>query len=337
MDDVQPREVSEAHPVELSPGSGTGRPRHVETAPEDSSLPEAADAPAPTPAHAAPETQLDETQPAEAAPVPEEAPAAGRQVVEDTQPQDTPPVEEPRPEKAAPQLLFSARGLELAGRNSMVFGPLDLDLRADEVAVVTGQQGSGRSALLLALAGRLKGVQGSLQVGAVDGIAHPRALRQQVSIARISGLADLEPQLTVGESRDERAISEGIGTRRGREQFSRLEDLLDHRYQTDDLVDHLPAVEKTLLTLMLGCLRPAAYVVCDDVDDRLTDAQLGWIHDGIAVLREDGHHFVLSSLDQSPLPEASRVIHLQPPPSRDADFVPTHSLRRRLASLREDA
>lgn len=326
MDDVQPRQISEAP-----------QPRHVETAQDDAPdarHPEAATAPRHAPAHAAPEPApqdppSDPVAPAHASPepAPQDAPSD----------RETPGHATAEPDRGPTPLLLEARGLEMAGRSSMVFGPLDLDLRTDQVAVVTGQQGSGRSALLLALAGRLKGVQGSLQVGAVDGIAHPRALRQQVSIARISGLADLEPQLTVGESRDERAISEGIGTRRGREQFSRLEDLLDHRYQTDDLVDHLPAVEKTLLTLMLGCLRPAAYVVCDDVDDRLTDAQLGWMHDGIAVLREDGHHFVLSSLDQSPLPEASRVIHLQPPPSRDADFVPTHSLRRRLASLREDA
>ncbi|GAA1391803.1 ATP-binding cassette domain-containing protein [Luteococcus peritonei] len=231
--------------------------------------------------------------------------------------------------------LLQARGLELAGRQNMVFGPLDLELRPDQVGVVTGQQGSGRSALLLALAGRLKGVQGSLIVGDIDGIAHPRALRKQVSLARITDFAELEPNLTVGESRDERAIAEGIGTRRGRERFRHLEDLLDHRFQLDQWVDRLPAVEKTLLVLVLGCLKPASLVVCDDLDDSLTDAQLRWIHDGIAVLREDGNHFFVSMLDESPLPDDARVVHLVPPPSRDADFLPNHPIRRHLATRKD--
>lgn len=287
MDDVQPRQISEAP-----------QPRHVETAPQedaaDARLPEAAPGPRHAPAHAAAE-----------------------------------------PDRGPTPLLLQARGLEMAGRSSMVFGPLDLDLRTDRVGVVTGQQGSGRSALLLALAGRLKGVQGSLLVTDIDGIAHPRALRKQVSVARITDFAELEPNLTVAESRDERAIAEGIGTRRGRERFRQLEDLLDHRFQLDDWAGHLPAVEKTLLELVLGCLKPAALVVCDDLDASLTDAQLRWIHDGLAVLREDGNHFVVSMLDESPLPDDAHVVHLVPPPSRDADFLPTHPIRRHLAARKD--
>ena len=73
-----------------------------------------------------------------------------------------------RPEHATPPtpeaapLLVQARGLEMAGRESMVFGPLDFDIPQGNIGVLTGQQGSGRSALLLALSGRLKGVKGHL-------------------------------------------------------------------------------------------------------------------------------------------------------------------------------
>lgn len=227
------------------------------------------------------------------------------------------------------ETLLQARGLEMPGRTSMVFGPVDMELPRGQLGVVTGQQGSGRSALLLALAGRLKGVQGELTVGEIDGIAHPRKLRREVSVARITGLADLEPNLTIGESRDERAIAEGIGVRRGRERFVHLERELGHRFDPEQWVDRMPAVERTLLTLVLGCLAPSRYVVLDDIDESLTDRQLGWIHDGLDILLEGGQHVVMSALDQSPLPAKAVVWHLdKPTPPQDAGFelhLPRHA------------
>ncbi|WP_394275948.1 ATP-binding cassette domain-containing protein, partial [Luteococcus sp.] len=237
---------------------------------------------------------------------------------------------------AEPDLLLSAREFRMRGRESMVFGPLDLDFPSDRPAVLVGQQGSGRSSLLLALAGRLKGVEGSLQVGEIDGIAQPWKLRQQVSVARISGFAELEDNLTIGESRDERAIAEGIGTRRGRTRFRELEDLLGHRFDTDQLVDRMAAQERMLLTLVLGCLSPARFVVADDVDESLTDDQLVWLHDAMALLTEDGNRFVISSLEQSPLPPLAAVVTLPPPAQRGEPNFALRRTRRRSTTI-EDA
>lgn len=258
---------------------------------------------------------------------------------------DPSPTRNPAPASAASttsalqssKLLFRARGLEMAGRESMVFGPVDFDLARGHIGVVTGQQGAGRSALLLALAGRLKGVQGSLQVGEIDGVHHARALRKQVAVARITDFADLEPNLTVGESRDERAIAEGIGQREGRRRFAELEDLLGHRFELDQWTDRMPAVERTLLTLVLGCLAPSRYVVVDDLDEQLTDEQLRWIHDGMALLVAQHHNFVVSALDQSPLPEGATVLHLPAPPPRVEPALVLRKPSRRQTTTREDA
>lgn len=230
-----------------------------------------------------------------------------------------------------------AHQLELAGRESMVFGPIDFAPTEDHLAVVTGQQGAGRSALLLALAGRLKGVQGELHVGEIDGITHPRKLRKEVSVARITGLADLEPNLTIAESRDERAIAEGIGLRRGRERFTELESLLGHQFNKEQWIDRVPAVERTLLTIALGCLSPARYVVLDDVDESLTDRQLRWIYDGLEILHEQGNNFVLTALEQSPLPTDATVLHLSPPPSRTEPNFELHLRRRKRSATPSSA
>ena len=82
-------------------------------------------------------------------------------------------------------------------------------------------------------------------------------------------------------------------------------------------------------------LKGMAKALAANLDASLTDAQLRWIHDGLAVLREDGNHFVVSMLDESPLPDDAHVVHLVPPPSRDADFLPTHPIRRHLAARKD--
>lgn len=218
------------------------------------------------------------------------------------------------PPRREVQPLLRARQLLLEGGRGPVFGPLDTQLYAGQRGVVVGQQGTGRSALLLALAGRMKGVTGELQVEDIDGIAHPRRLRQRTSIARIGGLAELEPSLTVGECRDERALTEAIGVRRGRARFTELQNALGEWFDPEEVVEHLPGVRRTLLTAILGCLRPAAYVLLDDLDASLTDEQLHWIHRQLDVLTEAGNTFIVSALDTARTPPGAVLLHLDDHP-----------------------
>ncbi|OYO13165.1 hypothetical protein BI335_13820 [Enemella evansiae] len=228
-------------------------------------------------------------------------------------PQSPATQENPKPEDGVRPLL-RARDLQLEGGRGPVFGPLDTQLYAGQRAVVVGQQGTGRSALLLALGGRMKGVTGELRVDGIDGIAHPRKLRQLTSIARISGLAELEPSLTVGECRDERSLTEAIGVRRGKQRFTELQNALGEWFDPEEVVEHLPAFRRTLLTAMLGCLRPAAYVLLDDIDASLTDDQQLWIHRQLDVLTEAGNTFIVSALDTAKAPPGAIILRLDPHP-----------------------
>ncbi|OYO24973.1 hypothetical protein CGZ93_00410 [Enemella dayhoffiae] len=209
-----------------------------------------------------------------------------------------------------PEPLLCADGLRMEGRRGSVFGPLDWELVAGQRGVLVGQQGAGRSALLLALGGRLKGAAGELLVAGIDGIAHPRKLRQLTSVARISDLADLEPSLTVGEARDERALTEAIGVRQGRVRFTELQQLLGEWFDPEQVVGHLPAHRRTLLTAVLGCLRPSAYVLLDDLDASLTDRQLLWMHEQLDLLSTAGHTFIVSALDTAQVPAGANILHL---------------------------
>lgn len=63
-----------------------------------------------------------------------------------------------------PQPAVLARGITMTGPWGPVFGPIDLDVEAGGVTVLGCPPGSGRTALLMTLAGRMAPVSGSLTV-----------------------------------------------------------------------------------------------------------------------------------------------------------------------------
>jgi ABC-type multidrug transport system ATPase subunit len=67
-------------------------------------------------------------------------------------------------EPGRPQQAVMARGISMSGPWGPVFGPIDLDIEAGGVTVLRCAPGSGRTALLMTLAGRMKPVSGTLTV-----------------------------------------------------------------------------------------------------------------------------------------------------------------------------
>ena len=104
-----------------------------------------------------------------------------------------------------PRSAVFARNLHLDGPRGRVYGPIDLDVPAGTVTVVTGRAGSGRTALLLTLTGRLKPSPDSELV--VLGHELPREARDlqlRSSAIGIHGLDDLDEEVSVGASVRER-------------------------------------------------------------------------------------------------------------------------------------
>ena len=90
----------------------------------------------------------------------------------------------------------TARNLVMTGPWGRVFGPLDLDVPAGGVSVLIGPPGSGRTALLMNLAGRMKPSAGSLTV-----LGHHKA-RDIFAVAALAGVDQLDSifeSVTVGD------------------------------------------------------------------------------------------------------------------------------------------
>jgi len=209
--------------------------------------------------------------------------------------------------------VLVARGLALSSGQGPVFGPVDFELPPRRHAVILGEQGSGRSALLLALSGRMQGVTGELRLGRIDGIAHPRALRRLTAVARISDLVELEPNLTVAESIDEHALAEGLGVGRGRRVYRELADHVGLDLDPASSVGDLPAHLRTVFALVLASQRPSRFIVADDIDESLTREQLLDVHRVLGLLGERGHHVVMSALASSPVPPGAATLVLPTP------------------------
>lgn len=214
---------------------------------------------------------------------------------------------------------LTARGLTLRSARGTVFGPVDFDLPTGVPGVVLGTQGSGRSAFLLSLVGRMQGALGELHLGEVDGIRHPHRLRRATAVAHISGYVELEPALTVAEAVDERCLLDGLPRREGRRRLAELQDAVGFHPDPKATVGSLPAEEVTVLTCLLACLRPAEVVVYDDLDTSLTTPQLERVHHVLDVLCSLGHRFVVSALASSPVPAGAVILALPTPGQVDPE------------------
>lgn len=103
------------------------------------------------------------------------------------------------------RLAIEAHGLALEGRRGRVYGPLDLTVEQGSMLLVTGPAGSGRTALLLTLAGRLRPSKGSrLTVLGHELPARARAVQHASSAVGFAGLDDLDEEVSVGATVRER-------------------------------------------------------------------------------------------------------------------------------------
>jgi ABC-2 type transport system ATP-binding protein len=166
---------------------------------------------------------------------------------------------EPEP----PEELIRAEQLGLRAKRGWVYQGIDLALTAGSVTAITGPAGSGRSMLLLTLAGRAKPSAGRLIVA---GQERRSGIRQLVAVARITGAVELEPELHVIDhireaellaQRDYRWAAGKIG--------------LD--VDPTAVVGELATDEAVLLAVALALAgRPRALVV-DDIDIAATPTQ----------------------------------------------------------------
>ncbi|WP_133161179.1 ATP-binding cassette domain-containing protein [Microterricola pindariensis] len=101
------------------------------------------------------------------------------------------------------QSIVRAEELALNAGRGRVYGPFSAEI-GDGLTVISGQAGSGRTSLLLTLAGRMKASSGSLTVLGRELPRKARAVQKETAIAGFHDIDTLEESVTIGAAIRER-------------------------------------------------------------------------------------------------------------------------------------
>ena len=98
--------------------------------------------------------------------------------------------------------LVYAEGLQTSGTDHVTTTGLDVAVRAGEILVVQGEPGSGKSALLLTLAGRMKLTEGQAKVAGLVLPQQAGVVRRRTAFVNCAEVTDLAAELrTVAKSK----------------------------------------------------------------------------------------------------------------------------------------
>lgn len=208
--------------------------------------------------------------------------------------------------------LLHVEGLGLTTAAGPVFSDLTFTLEPATLSVVLGPSGSGRSAVLLAVCGRLKGVTGSVRLGGRAARTRSGDLRRRTAVARVATLVGPEDSLTMAESVIERALIDGVHPARAEAVFAAAEETLAVTFPRSVLVAELGAYEQALLCVALAGMRPADLVVLDDADHGLDVASQTRMFEALQRLCVTGWTVLVASTEPAAVPAGATVVALEP-------------------------
>jgi ABC-2 type transport system ATP-binding protein len=179
--------------------------------------------------------------------------------------------------------VLTTDGLGLRTRRGWVFRDVTLAVDSGELVAITGPAGSGRTSLLLALAGRFRTTEGT--------VGSPR----RAGVGLVPGLNEPERGLTAAEHVQERLLL--LGQRpHGRGVFANrvsalLADLpLDERTLGRDLTPY----QRQRLMLRLAEIGDPELIVADDVDAGLSSDERAWLWKALEDLTAQGKAVVVT-------------------------------------------
>ncbi|PKW15484.1 hypothetical protein [Saccharopolyspora spinosa] len=166
-----------------------------------------------------------------------------------------------------------ATGVEVIGAHGPLLTPTSLRVRTGQVLLAAGDPNSGRTALALALSGRLRPTRGSVRL---NGTIDATALRRSVAVVDAPDITEPDGALVVRD-----VVAEGLtlaGRRSGRR---RVRDWLSARDwlpegASEKRFENLAGFERTRLLTELACEARAVKALVLDCPDRHGGDPTGW-------------------------------------------------------------
>jgi ABC-type multidrug transport system ATPase subunit len=177
---------------------------------------------------------------------------------------------------------------------------------------VSGIAGSGRTALLLTLGGRMKPSGGTGGVGEIP-LDDLRAVQRIAALGIVPGVTGLDPALTVREHvREALALHEGIlGRFRGRD--ARMRAALDRAGLDADprtLAEDLDPDEAQLLGAALALVGEPRLLLLDDVDEGLPPDRQRALWHRLRAIADSGVTVIAACHDPAPAEGIAQTVRL---------------------------
>lgn len=190
---------------------------------------------------------------------------------------------------------ITAHALGLRTRSGWVYRDVDLEVPGGSLVVVSGPARSGKTALLLTLAGRMRAGEGDLSVAGIDARRRPDSVRRSVGLGEFRGVNDLDETLSVGDQVMAELALHGRRWR-GAHAAAVLEPLCPTIDRATTVSD-LGAADRLLLGAALGFIGRPPLLVIDEIDEDTTPEETGAVLDALRRLTEAGVTVVAGSLD----------------------------------------
>lgn len=214
------------------------------------------------------------------------------------------------PEPPVP--LVVADSLSVATPRGLVFHPFSAEIPDASTVAIAGRPDAGKSSLLLALTGRMRGAVGELSVSGVDGIAHPGRVRKITSVARISDIVVPEPSLSLDDCITERMLADAAPPRSRLANYLHTAELLGLDAPRSTLFGALTPADQTKVAVALATIRPARLIVLDDLDHGATLIEQERLWAGLRALSAEGVTVIAATSELASIPPEVLTFEMDP-------------------------
>ncbi|MBO2448296.1 ATP-binding cassette domain-containing protein [Actinomadura barringtoniae] len=184
---------------------------------------------------------------------------------------------------------------------------------AGGLAAVSGIAGSGRTALLLTLGGRMRPTEGEASVGGLWLARDLRAVQRVAALGVVAGVNELEPTLSAREHLSEALdLREGFfGRWRGRDaRIRRALERVGLDIDPKTLAQDLAPDETQLLGAAIALVGEPGLLLLDDVDEGLPADMQRALWQRLHAIAESGVTLVATCHDPAPAEDLAQIVRL---------------------------
>jgi ABC-2 type transport system ATP-binding protein len=199
-----------------------------------------------------------------------------------------------------------ANALALATPYGPVFGPLTFEMPEKSIVALCGPSGSGATAALLCLSGRMRPTAGRARVCGLDVRTKASRVRSLTGLGIVRGVNDLDEALTCEDHVAERRLftpspPDDVLARVGLSHFARRR------------VRSLSAEQRMRLGIALALVGSPHLIAIDDLDRELTAEQAARVSELLREVADDGVAALVACLDPASAAFADTIVALAEP------------------------